>query len=180
MLLALAMVAMFTVPAGLTGTSAALWVGGWYIVGNLLFACFQVPYLTTPSDLLIGYHERTRVFMWRMLFLTVGLLAAGVAAPALVAAGGRGDYTRMALLLAAGMAVSALIAIRGVRRLTAHSGFRRPDAAAALHPRRPAGLAARPRLPDARALLPVHRHHHPPLPGGGALLHRVRLRPQSA
>lgn len=126
-LLALAMVAMFTVPAGLTGTSAALWVGGWYIVGNLLFACFQVPYLTTPSDLLIGYHERTRVFMWRMLFLTVGLLAAGVAAPALVAAGGRGDYTRMALLLAAGMAVSALIAIRGVRRLTAHSGFRRPD-----------------------------------------------------
>ena len=126
--LAVAMVAMFTVPDGLTGTSAALWVGFWYIVGNLLFACFQVPYLTTPSDLLIGYHERTRVFMWRMLFLTVGLLAAGVAAPALVAAGGRDDYARMALLLAAGMAVSALIAVRGVRRLTAHCGFRAPDA----------------------------------------------------
>src|SRR5690606_10093569 len=63
LLLGVAMVAMFTVPAGLQGTPAALWVAGWYIAGNVLFAAFQVPYLTTPSDLRVGYHERTRVFM---------------------------------------------------------------------------------------------------------------------
>ncbi|MZE80846.1 MFS transporter, partial [Streptomyces sp. SID5475] len=108
LLLALAMAALFTVPAGLTGPGAALWVGGWYIAGNLLFACFQVPYLTTPSDLRIGYHERTRVFMFRMLFLTLGLLASGVAAPALVASGSRGDYSLMAVVLAVGMAVSGV------------------------------------------------------------------------
>ncbi|WP_433831330.1 MFS transporter [Actinoplanes sp. CA-015351] len=70
LLLAIAMAGMFTVPSGLSGASAALWVGGWFIAGNLLFACFQVPYLSTPSDLLIDYHERTRVFMFRSLVLS--------------------------------------------------------------------------------------------------------------
>ncbi|MFC7531486.1 MFS transporter [Actinoplanes sp. GCM10030250] len=126
LLLAAVMVAMFTVPAGLSGAPAALWVGGWFIAGNLLFACFQVPYLTTPSDLRIDYHERTRVFMFRMLFLTLGLLGAGVAAPALVAAGERENYARMALLLSGVMVISGVVALTGVRRLTAHAGFRTP------------------------------------------------------
>lgn len=126
LLLAGAMVAMFSVPGGLSGVPGALWVGGWFVVGNLLFACYQVPYLTTPSDLRVGYHERTRVFMFRMLFLTLGLLGAGAAAPALVAAGGRGDYTRMAALLSGVMLVSGLVSLAGVRRLTAHAGFRTP------------------------------------------------------
>lgn len=128
--LGVAMVAMFTVPSSLEGAPAAAWVGAWYVVGNLLFAMFQVPYLTTPSDLRIGYHERTRVFMFRMLFLTVGLLGAGVAAPALVASERRGDYTTMAAVLAVVMIVSAIVAIRGVRRLTEACGFRTPAEAA--------------------------------------------------
>ncbi|MFD1662192.1 MFS transporter, partial [Streptomyces caeni] len=127
LLLAVAMVAMFTVPAGWTGLPAALWVGCWFTAGNLLFAAFQVPYLTTPSDLRIGYHERTRVFMARMLFLTLGLLGSGVAAPALVGDGGRAGYARMALPLAGAMVVCGLVAIAGVRRLTAQCGFGVPD-----------------------------------------------------
>jgi len=126
LLLGGALVAMFSVPAALTGSAAALWVGGWFIVGNLLFAMFQVPYLTTPSDLRVGYHERTRVFMFRMLFLTLGLLGAGVSAPALVASGSRGDYTTMAAVLAVVMVVSAAVALRGVRRLTEVAGFTVP------------------------------------------------------
>ncbi|MEU9580395.1 MFS transporter [Streptomyces chilikensis] len=125
-LLGAAMVAMFGVPPALTGGAAAAWVGCWFVVGNLLFAGFQVPYLTTASDLLVGYHERTRVFMFRMLCLTVGLLGAGVAAPALTAAGGRGDYTRMALLLAAVMVVTSVVALSGVRRLADGCGVRAP------------------------------------------------------
>jgi GPH family glycoside/pentoside/hexuronide:cation symporter len=126
LLLGGALVAMFTVPGGLTGGAAALWVGSWFVVGNLLFAMFQVPYLTTPSDLRVGYHERTRVFMVRMLFLTLGLLGAGVSAPALVASGSRGEYTTMAAVLAVVMVVSALVALRGVRRLTEVGGFTVP------------------------------------------------------
>ena len=68
-------------PASLTGLGAAVWVGVFYIFGNLLFASFQVPYLTTPSDLNVSYYQRTRVATYRMVVLTVGLLGAGVAAP---------------------------------------------------------------------------------------------------
>lgn len=128
LLLGLAMVAMFTVPGGLHGTPAALWVAAWYVVGNICFAAFQVPYLTTPSDLRVGYHERTRVFMVRMVLLTVGLLTAGVVAPILVADEERDSYTRMALVFAVVMALTALVAIRGVRRLNATCGFREPAA----------------------------------------------------
>ncbi|MEV7503297.1 MFS transporter [Streptomyces sp. NPDC093018] len=122
-----AWIALFSVPEGLSGTPAALWVGCCCVAGNLLFACFQVPYLTTPSDLRIGYHERTRVFMFRMVFLTLGLLVAGVAAPALVASGGHRAYARMALLLAGLLIASQLVALTGVRRLTERCGFRLPD-----------------------------------------------------
>ncbi|XRQ13647.1 MFS transporter [Actinomadura welshii] len=127
LLLAIAWVGLFSVPSGVSGWTAALWVGCFYTLGNVLYACFQVPYLTTPSDLKIGYHERTRVFMYRMLLLTVGLLGAGVAAPALVADGGRGDYARMSVLLAGFLVVTGVLAIVFIRRLNDHSGFRVPD-----------------------------------------------------
>lgn len=151
LLLGVAMAAMFSVPPALSGPPAALWVGGWFVVGNLLFAGFQVPYLTTPSDLLVGYHERTRVFMFRMVLLTAGLLGAGVAAPALAAAGGRGDYARMALLLASVTVVSAAVALAGVRRLTGVCGFRPPDARAGHST--PADLRVAWRDRDYRALV---------------------------
>ncbi|NYV76419.1 MFS transporter [Streptomyces sp. UH6] len=124
--LAVALVALFTVPSGLTGLGAALWVGVAYTAGNLLFACFQVPYVTTPSELRIGYHERTRVFMFRMAALTVGLLATGVAAPALVASGERDAYSRAAMILSVFMVVTGLVAVRGVRLLTEECGTRPP------------------------------------------------------
>ncbi|TDC86997.1 MFS transporter [Actinomadura sp. 7K507] len=127
LLLAIAWIGLFSVPSGVSGWTAALWVGCFYTLGNVLYACFQVPYLTTPSDLKIGYHERTRVFMYRMLLLTVGLLGAGVAAPALVADGGRGDYALMSVVFAGFLVVTGVLAIVFIRRLTDRSGFRIPD-----------------------------------------------------
>ncbi|HEY8479012.1 MAG TPA: MFS transporter [Spirillospora sp.] len=131
LLLAVAWIGLFSVPPGVSGWTAALWVGTFYVLGNVLYACFQVPYLTTPSDLKIGYHERTRVFMYRMLLLTVGLLGAGIAAPALVSGGGRDDYARMSVLLAGFLVVTGVVAIVFIRRLADRSGFRIPDEAQA-------------------------------------------------
>ena len=118
--LTLALIGMFSVPASLSGVSAALWVGFFYVLGNLLFASFQVPYLTTPSDLNVGYYQRTRVMTYRMVVLTVGLLGAGVMAPALVKSGERGDYTMMAVYLSVVMLVSGTVAITGIKRLGAY------------------------------------------------------------
>ena len=118
LLLAAALLAVFSVPAELSGPSAAAWVAVFYIAGNLLFASFQVPYLTTPSDLDIDYNQRTRVMTFRMVILTIGLLLAGVVAPAMVASEERSSYSRMALVLGSLMVVSGSIAILAIKRMS--------------------------------------------------------------
>lgn len=115
----LAFVAMFMVPSGLRGNPAAIWVAVAFIAGNLLYAGYQVPYLATPADLGIGYHERTRLVGYRNVVITVGVLLSGVAAPLLTGdRPGVGDYTRMALVLGPAMLVAMLVGITGVARLT--------------------------------------------------------------
>ncbi|MEV4410827.1 MFS transporter [Catellatospora sp. NPDC049609] len=119
--LPLAFALLFLVPGGLTGNPAAAWVAVAFIAGNLLFAAYQVPYLSTPADLAIGYHERTRLMGFRMVVLTVGILLSGVLAPMIA---GKEDPTRdgyalMGLVLGASMLATMLIGIGGVRRLTA-------------------------------------------------------------
>ncbi|MEU0555644.1 MFS transporter [Dactylosporangium sp. NPDC006015] len=113
--LAVAFAALFAVP-GLRGAPAGLWVAVAFIAGNLLFAAYQVPYLATPADLRIDYHERTRLMGFRMVVLTVGILLSGVAAPLLASLLG---YAWMGLLLGVAMFAAMLVGILGVRRLSA-------------------------------------------------------------
>ncbi|MDG6103087.1 MFS transporter [Dactylosporangium aurantiacum] len=146
--LAVAFAALFAVPGGLRGAPAGLWVAIAFIAGNLLFAAYQVPYLATPADLSIGYHERTRLMGYRMVVLTVGILLSGVAAPLLA---GQDDptvagYTRMGLLLGAAMLAAMLVGVTGVGRLTAAA----PLAAAARTTRH--GLLSSLRDPQFRTL----------------------------
>ncbi|MET7707829.1 MFS transporter [Micromonospora sp. NPDC005413] len=133
--LPLAFAALFAVPGGLTGASAAAWVAVFFVAGNLLFAAYQVPYLATPADLRIGYHERTRLMAFRMVVLTLGILAAGLVAPLLTGgdAATRGGYQRMGMVLAVGMLLAMLVGVAGIARLrgsaaattpAGHSGWR--------------------------------------------------------
>lgn len=113
-----AFVALFAVPPGLHGISAAVWVAVALVAGNLLYSFYQVSYLATPADLGIGYHERTRLMGYRNVVITVGVLLAGVVAPLLAGDDpGVGDYTRMALLLGTVMLVAMLAGTAGVARL---------------------------------------------------------------
>ncbi|WP_422748404.1 MFS transporter [Micromonospora sp. WMMD1219] len=117
--LPLAFAALFAVPGGLTGAAAAGWVAVFFVAGNLLFAAYQVPYLATPADLRIGYHERTRLMAFRMVVLTLGILVSGLLAPLL--AGGddatRAGYLRMGVVLSAGMLAAMLVGVAGIGRL---------------------------------------------------------------
>ncbi|MFI6128310.1 MFS transporter [Micromonospora sp. NPDC051141] len=119
-----AFAALFAAPGGLTGGPAAAWVAVCFVAGNLLFAAYQVPYLATPADLRIGYHERTRLMAFRMVVLTLGILVSGLVAPLL--AGGddatRAGYLRMAGVLAAGMLAAMLIGVAGIGRLRRAAG----------------------------------------------------------
>ncbi|MET7398780.1 MFS transporter [Dactylosporangium sp. NPDC005572] len=112
--LAVAFAVLFAVPNGLRGPGAALWVAVAFIAGNLLFAAYQVPYLSTPADLAIGYHERTRLMGFRMVVLTVGILLSGVAAPLLAGAA----YGTMGVALGLAMLAAMLVGVLGVTRLT--------------------------------------------------------------
>ncbi|WP_433350572.1 MFS transporter [Micromonospora sp. CA-111912] len=123
-LLPVAFAALFAVPGGLTGAPAAGWVAVCFVAGNLLFAAYQVPYLATPADLRIGYHERTRLMAFRMVVLTAGILVAGLLAPLLT--GGdtatRAGYQRMGLLLGVGTLAAMLVGMAGIGRLRRAAG----------------------------------------------------------
>lgn len=133
--LPIAFAGLFAVPGGLTGAPAAAWVAVFFVAGNLLFAAYQVPYLATPADLRIGYHERTRLMAFRMVVLTLGILASGLLAPLLTGgdAATRAGYQRMGVVLAVGMVVAMLVGVAGIARLrvsaatgtaSGHSGWR--------------------------------------------------------
>ncbi|MEV4123097.1 MFS transporter [Micromonospora sp. NPDC049645] len=117
--LPVAFAALFAVPGGLTSAPAATWVAVFFIAGNLLFAAYQVPYLATPADLRIGYHERTRLMAFRMVVLTLGILVSGLLAPLLTGgdAATRSGYQRMGVVLAVGMLVAMLVGVAGIARL---------------------------------------------------------------
>ncbi|MCP2325261.1 Na+/melibiose symporter-like transporter [Hamadaea flava] len=106
---------LFAVPGGLTGGSAALWVTAAFVLGNFAFALYQVPYLSTPADLTIGYDERTRLMGFRMVVLTLGILLSGVLAPIIQNTFG---YAAMGATLGVGMLATMFIGVRGVRQLT--------------------------------------------------------------
>ncbi|MEV0274014.1 MFS transporter [Hamadaea sp. NPDC050747] len=106
---------LFAVPGGLTGWSAALWVTAAFVLGNFAFALYQVPYLSTPADLAIGYDERTRLMGFRMVVLTLGILLSGVLAPLIQNTFG---YAVMGATLGLGMLATMFVGVRGVRRLT--------------------------------------------------------------
>ncbi|MEV1072529.1 MFS transporter [Micromonospora parva] len=126
--LPVAFAALFAVPGGLTGAPAAAWVAVFFIAGNLLFAAYQVPYLATPADLRIGYHERTRLMAFRMVVLTLGILVSGLLAPLLTGgdAATRGGYQRMGVILAVGMLVAMLVGVAGIARLRGSAADRTP------------------------------------------------------
>lgn len=114
-----AFILLFAAPPGLLGGSAALFVAVLFTLANTLFAAYQVPYLSLPSDLATGYNQRTRLMSWRMVVLTFGILIGGALAPLLApqATAGRGQYLSMAVVLGAIMLVTMLVGVSGVRLL---------------------------------------------------------------
>ncbi len=117
-LLPLFFVLTFAVPAGATPTLSALWVLLAFLASTTAFSLFQVPYIALPAELAPGYHDRTRLLTWRVVVLTVAILAFGAGGPLLRGAADdqRVGYLTMALVagvvLGAGMLVASSVAPR--------------------------------------------------------------------
>ena len=119
-LMPLAFAGLFQVP-GLSGTAAAWYVLGIYVLGTTAFTIFQVPYVAMPAEMTDDPDERTSVVSWRIAFLAVGILVAGGAAPAVVngAGGGRGGYALMGWVIGAVLFASLLACFLGTSRTRA-------------------------------------------------------------
>lgn len=116
-LMPLAFIGLFQVP-GLSGTGAALWVLGLYVLGTTAFTIFQVPYVAMPAEMTDSEDERTSIVSWRIAFLTVGILVAGGAAPAVVNAGGDGreGYALMGWVIGGALFLALLACFLGTAR----------------------------------------------------------------
>lgn len=99
---ALAFVLLFNppAPAGFGLLVAAVGALLLYATGYTLFG---IPYLAMPAEMTDDYHERSRLMSARTVCLTLGILAGGALAPALVDVfgGGPAGYGRMSWVMAA-------------------------------------------------------------------------------
>jgi glycoside/pentoside/hexuronide:cation symporter, GPH family len=113
---------MFLSPV--TGGPAAAWVAVAFVAASLAFALFQVPYVALPAEMSTVPAERMRVMVWRIVCLTLGILVAGGAAPAIVAAagGGRTGYAAMGAAIGAVILAACLVATLSTRWVPSRPG----------------------------------------------------------
>ncbi|GAA4846030.1 MFS transporter [Kitasatospora terrestris] len=67
-----AFAAMFLSPV--TGAGAAAWVAVTFVLASSAFSLFQVPYVALPAEMSGHPEVRTRIMVWRIVCLTVGIL----------------------------------------------------------------------------------------------------------
>jgi len=114
--LPLCFIALFAAPTG-DPMVAFAWVMVAFCLAATAFTLFQVPYAAMPAEMTTDYHERTTLIAYRMAFVTLGILAGGALAPALVKSGGGGPagYLQMAVVLALITMLAMLVAFFGTR-----------------------------------------------------------------
>ncbi|MFE1290633.1 MFS transporter [Streptomyces sp. NPDC058751] len=120
--LPVAFAAMFLSP--MTGTGAAVWVTVTFVLAASAFSLFQVPYVALPAEMSPVPSVRTRIMVWRIVFLTLGILVAGGAAPLVVdaAGGGRRGYGAMGLTVGLVIAAVLLVPALGTRWVRSRPG----------------------------------------------------------
>jgi len=121
--LPLAFAATFAAPSALTGAGAAAWVAVAFAGCVVAFAAFQVSYLVLPAEITDDPVERTDLMSWRIVALTLAILASGVGAPLLAkaGAGGRHGYLVMGLVVGAVLGAAMLACWWTTRALPAWS-----------------------------------------------------------
>ena len=94
---------LFAVPEFSSPSYSFAYVVTAFILAATGFTLFQVPYIAMPAEMTPDYRERTTIMGYRMVFMTLGILLAGGAAPLVIelAGGGRRGYAVMSFSLAA-------------------------------------------------------------------------------
>jgi GPH family glycoside/pentoside/hexuronide:cation symporter len=99
----------------LKGTSAALFVGLFFLIAASGYALYEVPYKAMPAEMTDDYHERTSLLQWRMIFIALAVALSGIVAPA-IANGTLEGYRLMGVIFAGILLASMLASFFGTRR----------------------------------------------------------------
>lgn len=116
-LCALAFVALFTPPDGLTRGGAAWWFAATFILYFFSHTVFALPHYALGPELTLDYHERSRLFGWREGFSILGTIVAA-SAPGVLGALGldqRGAFATIGVVFAVLLVVLFGILIARVR-----------------------------------------------------------------
>jgi GPH family glycoside/pentoside/hexuronide:cation symporter len=89
-------------PPVLSHSALAFYMAAALVLYSTGYSLFNVPYMTMPSEMTDGYHERTRLISFRMVFVVIGQLLALAATGELIEHGGGGGpgYATMGLVMA--------------------------------------------------------------------------------
>jgi len=95
LVMAVGMVAMFSVPSGFSTTGNLIWVTGFFIFATVGFTMAAIPYSAQAGEITQDRKERSAMTGWRMAFASVGILIGGALVPGLA---GLFGYATAALL----------------------------------------------------------------------------------
>lgn len=115
-LTSLSFVALFWNSAYSSSHMAAAIVCALFFIGSTAFSMFSVPYLAVGSELSIDPHQRTRVMMYRLNFMTLGVVVGVGAAQPLMAAfgGGAAGWRAMGLVFGLLCIITMLVTALGL------------------------------------------------------------------
>ena len=116
-LLAIAVVAIFSVPDFAAVQTRTIYVGAILIFYAVAYSLFTIPYLSMPAEMTNSYQERSRLMSWRVYAVGISQIVASVLGPMLLGAlgGDEHSYFWMALVFVPIILGSAWIAFGATR-----------------------------------------------------------------
>lgn len=101
----------------IVGTALILYMGVALVIYSTGYSLFAVPYIAMAGEMTDSYHERTRLFSYRVFFIAIGqtLSVAGTAALIEWAGGGRQGYGIMGAAMAALVFLTMFLSFLGTR-----------------------------------------------------------------
>jgi GPH family glycoside/pentoside/hexuronide:cation symporter len=75
---------LFAVPEFGSEMSTVIYVAGALLVMATAYTVFNVPYLAMPAEIVEGYHERSQLMSYRVVFIAIGTFIATAGTPAII------------------------------------------------------------------------------------------------
>ena len=123
---AIAILLCFNIPFSDGGTFTVVYVGTALVFYGLAYSIFNVPFIAMPAEMTRGYHERSSIHGWRVVFAGAGLAMAGAGSGLIlswlsdtavngVQVNTQADYTVLSIIFAVLVFISMIIAWHGTR-----------------------------------------------------------------